>query len=188
MPAILLTPPAVEPVSLADAKTHLRVGHADEDNLIAQLIAAARRQVEAQTGLKLISQQWTVFRDDWPEAGIIDLPLHPVLAVDELSVFGDDDEKAVVDPAHYYVDAASRPARLRLRGARVWARPGRIANGIAITATAGFGADGDSVPEPLRQAILVLVAHWFEHRGAAGMPRPPLMVDDLLRPFREVRL
>lgn len=187
MPAILVTPPAVEPVSLADAKAHLRVGHADDDDLIARLIAAGRRQVEARTGMKLISQQWTVFRDDWPETGVIDLPLHPVLAVDELAVFGEDDTRATIDPAHYLADSASRPARLWLRGARVWARPGRIANGIAITVTAGFGPDGSHVPETLRQAILVLAAHWFAHRGDADMPRPPLLVDHLLQPFREVR-
>ena len=188
MPSLLVIPPAVEPVSLAEAKAHLRVGHADEDQLIATLVAAARRQVEARTGLVLVEQQWTVFRDDWPETGVIELPLAPVIAVDELAAYGEDDIKAVIDPPHYYADLASRPPRLMLRGSRVWARPGRIGNGVAITLTAGFGPAGDDVPEPLRQAILVLLAHWYDHRGNANPPRVPLTVDQLIRPFRAVRL
>ena len=75
-----------------------------------------------------------------------------------------------------------------LRGSRVWARPGRIANGIAITVTAGYGPAASSVPEPLRQAVLQLVAHWYEHRGNAVPPPIPLTIDPLIGPYRELRL
>ena len=64
MPSILVTPPALEPVSLAEAKAHLRVGHADEDGLIGALIAAARRLAESQTGLCLVAEPWECFGDD----------------------------------------------------------------------------------------------------------------------------
>ena len=188
MPSILVTPPAIEPVTLAEAKAHLRVGHGDEDALISMLIVSARRHVEAQTGLCLIAQGWTHFRDDWPDDGVLALPLAPLLAVDEIGVFGEDDIKAVIDPAHYYADTASRPPRLMLRGSRVWARPGRIGNGIAIELTAGFGTAASDVPEGLREAILQLTAHWFEHRGNANPPPAPLTVKTLLQPFREKRL
>jgi len=188
MPSILISPPALEPVSLAEAKAHLRISHADEDALISTLIAVARRHAEAQTGLVFVSQGWRHFRDDWPEDGVVELPLAPLLSVDEVAVYGDDDLKAVIDPAHYYVDAASRPPRLLLRGSRVWARPGRIGNGIAIEVTAGFGSTAADVPEPLRQALLQLVAHWYEHRGNSDPPPLPLTVAALLAPFREVRL
>lgn len=188
MPSILVTPPGIEPVTLGEAKAHLRVAHTDEDQLIGTLIAAARREIEARTGLALVEQAWTVYRDDWPDNGVIDLPLAPLKSVDELATYSDDDVKSTVDPAHYYVDAASRPPRLLLRGSRVWARPGRIGNGVAISVTAGFGPNADDVPESLRQAMLVLVAHWYDHRGDSRPPAPPLTVDALLRPFREARL
>ena len=187
MPSILVTPPAAEPVSLAEAKAHLRVAHADEDQIIGTLIIAARRHAEAQTGLALVSQQWRHFRDDWPDDGIVLLPLAPLLSVDEVAVYGDDDVKAVVDPAHYYMDAASRPPRLLLRGSRVWARPGRIGNGVAVLVTIGFGA-AVAVPAGLRQAVLQLVAHWYEHRGNANPPPAPLTAGTLLAPFRGLHL
>ena len=188
MPSILTTPPALEPVSLAEAKAHLRVGHADEDGTIGKLIVAARRQAEAQTGLALISQGWSHFRDDWPEDGTVELPLAPVIALDTVKVFGEDDTAAMIDPAHYYVDRLSRPARLLLRGSRVWARPGRIGNGIEIALTAGFGTIATDVPEQLRQAILQLVAHWYEHRGNGEDAAAPLAVADLFAAFRARRL
>ena len=67
MPSIQTSPPATEPVSLAEAKAHLRVTHNDDDAYITTLIKTARQGIEAQTGLGLISQGWSVFLDDWPE-------------------------------------------------------------------------------------------------------------------------
>ncbi len=188
MAAILVTAPAVEPVSTAEAKAHLRITHGEEDALIGALIASARRVAEARTGLLFLAQGWTLFRDRWPEDGVIGIPLAPLREVTELAVFGEEGEKAVIEPSHYVVDFASRPARLMLRGSRQWQRPGRAVNGIAVTVEAGFGAVPESVPPPLRQAVLMLVAHWYAHRGEAAAPGLPKAVDALLQPFREVRL
>jgi uncharacterized phiE125 gp8 family phage protein len=188
MAAILTLPPAAEPVSLAEAKAHLRITHNDEDALLGALIASARRIAEARTGLCFLAQGWTLFRDDWPEDGMIEIPLSPVMAVEELAVFGEDDEKAVIESSHYVVDLASRPSRLMLRGSRQWQRPGRRLNGIAVKLQAGFGPDAQSVPQPLRQAVLLVVAHLYAHRGDVQMPGLPASAEALLTLFREVRL
>lgn len=188
MPSILTSPPAIEPVSLAEAKAHLRIGHSDDDEAIARLIAAARRHVEAHTGLCLIAQGWSHFRDDWPETGIVELPQAPVSSVDEVIVYGDDDTPATIDPAHYHADLVSRRCRLLLRGSRYWARPGRIGNGIEIQVTAGFGAAATDVPAELRQAILELAGHWYAHRGDGDPPPLPLSAARLIDGFREIRL
>ena len=188
MPTILVTPPAAEPVSLADAKAHLRAEHAAEDELIGTLITTARRHAEAKTGLAFITQKWLHYRDGWPAESALPLPLAPLISIEEVAVFGADDIKAVLDPAHYCVDAASRPPRIVMRDARVWPAPGRIANGISVSATFGFGPGQDDVPEQLRQAVLLLVAHWYDHRGNANPPPVPLTVAALLAPFREARL
>ena len=78
------------------------------------------------------------------------------------------------------------------QGALVWPKPGRIANGIEIAFTAGYGDAAADVPEPIRHAILLLVAHWHEHRspfevGHLAQP-PPDMVAELLAPYRTMRL
>ena len=186
MGAILVQAPASEPVSLAEAKAQLRIVGSDDDPLLASLITAARRVVEARTGLCLMAQVWACFRDGWPADGVIALPVAPVIAVDEIGVHGEDDEKAVIDPAHYILDAASRPARVMLRGSRLWPPPGRAVNGIAIRVEAGFGAAED-VPQPLRQAVLMLVAHFFAQRGDEAGPALPLGLGALLDPYRLVR-
>ena len=187
MTSIMVNPPSAEPVPLAEAKAHLRVGHNDEDALISALIASARRVVEARTGLLLMAQVWTAFRDGWPEDGTLELPLWPVRVVDEIAVFGEDDQKAPVDPAHYVVDLVSRPARIMLRGSRQWQRPGRRMNGIGIRLQVGY-ATADSVPPPLRQAVLMMVAHWYNHRGDETPPGLPASLAAVLALYRTVRL
>ncbi|MBI2720363.1 MAG: phage head-tail connector protein [Rhizobiales bacterium] len=188
MPSILTAPPAIEPVTLAEAKTHLRVGQADDDEFIGTLIVAARRQIEAQTGLALVSQGWSYFRDAWPECGSVELPLAPLIAVTAVTVYGDDDTSAEIDPAHYYVDRASRPPRLVLRGSRVWPVPGRAGNGIEVALTAGFGTAASAVPEDLRLGLKQLIAHWFENRGTGREPDLPLTVSTVIARYREMRL
>jgi uncharacterized phiE125 gp8 family phage protein len=184
MPAIQTSPPAMEPVSLAEAKAHLRVTHNDDDAYISTLIKTARQSIEAQTGLGLISQGWSVFLDDWPEKGIIELPLAPVLDIADIKVHGEDDTFAITDPSHYYEDKVSRPARIILRGSRSWVAPGRVANGIEILLTIGF----TSVPEPLREAVLQLVGHWHERRGDEAVDEKPFRIAQLIQPYRELRL
>ena len=184
MPSILTSPPAAEPVTLAEAKAHLRVTHGDDDIYISTLIKTARQSIEAQTGLGLVSQGWSVFLDDWPEQGVIELPLAPVLDIADIRVHGEDDISATIDPAHYYEDKVSRPARIILRGSRNWVRPGRVANGIEILLTIGF----TNVPEPLRQAVLQLVGHWHERRGDETADEKPFHLAQLIRPYRELRL
>lgn len=187
MPSILTAPPAVEPVSLAEAKAHLRIAHTDEDDLIGKLIVAARRHLELETGLVFVTQGWSCFRDAWPPGSAVPLPLAPVQAVGDVKVYGEDDVASIVDPAHYFLDNVSRPPRLILRGQRLWPIPGRFGNGIEIEVTAGFGNAASDVPQPLREAMLLLVAHWYGHRGDAEA-RLPLGLDALIDQFREKRL
>ena len=188
MSSILTTPPAVEPVTLAEAKLHLRIGHDDDDDFISTLIVSARRVAEAQTGLALIAQGWSCFRDGWPETGVVDLPLAPLIAIGAVTVFGEDDSAAIIDPANYYADAVSRPPRLLPRGSRLWPVPGRLGNGIEIALTAGFGAAPSNVPEDLRNALKQLVAHWYENRGTGREPDLPLTVSTVISRYREMRL
>jgi uncharacterized phiE125 gp8 family phage protein len=187
MSLLLTAPPAVEPVVLSEVKAHLRVTHTDDDIYISTLIVSARRRVEAATGLKLITQGWSQFLNCWPDGGMVDLELKPVSAINDVVIFGDTDAPATIDPAHYFLDATSNPARLIFRQGRNPAPPGRRAKGIEIRVIAGFGV-AVSVPQELKQAILVLVADQFAHRGDDAARVMPPDVLDLLNPYRVMRL
>ncbi|MCP5088318.1 MAG: hypothetical protein GY952_16120, partial [Rhodobacteraceae bacterium] len=78
MTTALLSKPAVEPVTLSEAKTHLRVDGADEDALIGELILAARQYQEQVTGVFPITQTWRQYEDCWPLSGQLQLKPWPV--------------------------------------------------------------------------------------------------------------
>ncbi len=192
MPVILTTPPPIEPLSLAQAKEHLKVESNADDNLINRLIATARQQVEKQIDKVLIDQTWSIYLDDWPGNSEIRLPVGPVTQVNELRTYSDDDIASPIDPAHFFTDLVSAPQRLVLRGSRIWQKPGRVAGGIEIEVIAGYGPDGASVPAPLRTAMLVLIAHWHENRqpDCSGSPVGSIAstLQNLLGPYKRVRL
>jgi uncharacterized phiE125 gp8 family phage protein len=188
MAHILVTPPSVEPLLLGEAKAHLRVTHADDDDFINRLIVAARRQVEMRTGLRLIQQVWRVTYDRWTEDGTLRLPVGPVLGVNSFRVIGADDVSVTIDPAHYTLDEVSVPARLALRPGRAVPSPGRRFNGIELTVTVGFGAAASSVPQELKQAMLLMVGSWFAHRGEGGEETLSLVAQDIMRSFRVRRI
>jgi len=195
MPLILISAPAVEPVTLAEAKAHLRVDDTAEDTLIASLIVTSRLHVEAVAGLALVTQSWSWYIDAWPPglAGhAVRLPLRPVQSIEAVRLYDEAGTAATLDPATYFLDGTAAPPRLIRHGAVPWTRPGRVANGIEIAFTAGYGNAAADVPAPIRQAVLLLVAHWYEHRspleeGAHPAPLPD-MVSDLLAPYRAARL
>lgn len=186
MTAILTDPPSAEPVTLAAAKRHLRVDGADEDATILDLIVAARRHVEATTGRALLEQGWRIVRDDVRPAGIVRLEPAPVMSVDAVTLRAMDGTARVLAASDYVVDLPSSRIRI-LPGAR----PAFSACQVEIDITAGYGTEPAHVPAPLRQAILMLVAHWFSHREAALVPVPEALdlgVDSLIRPYRATRV
>jgi len=71
MTSILLIAPPIEPISLDEVKTFLRVETGDDDALIAALIAAAHLHIESQTQLALVTQSWRLVFDCWPRHGRI---------------------------------------------------------------------------------------------------------------------
>ena len=191
MALVMTAAPAAEPISVAEAKAHLRVDADDEDTLIASLIVAGRTLIERNLGLALVTQGWSYFLDHWPERGCISLPLTPVQAVSAVTVHDEDGGATVLDASSYAVDVLSAPARLTLTSATpsVVTRP---FNAFEVAFTAGYGDAATDVPQPIRQAVLLLVAHWFEHREpvafGASPQQVPAIVAGLLQPYRRVRL
>jgi hypothetical protein len=206
MNAILITPPAAEPVALADAKAWLRIDTNAEDTAISALIAAARQAVEAATRRCLVTQGWRIVLDAWPFVGAADgslgalrltappallearLPLAPLATVSAVRVYDAGGQPQALAAALWRLADAPDKARLVFTAAPP--NPGVVAGGIEIDVVAGYGAASD-VPAALRQAILMLVADWFENRGdadAGGPQNLPKRVTTLVAPYRRGRL
>lgn len=189
MTPILLQPPAVEPLSLAEAKAWLRVDHADEDDLIAGLVVSARAMVETFTRCVLIEQTWRVTLDDWPPDRVVRLAPGPFRSLVAARVIAADETAQPVAPSHYALDASPHAARLRILGDAP--RPGRLIAGVEIDFMAGYGPSASDVPAPLRQAIRLLVARLYERRGDSDVETGAAFPADLaalLAPWRRARL
>lgn len=189
MSSILLTAPAAEPLTLAEARAFLRVETADDDDVIAALVAGARLHIEAQTRRALITQSWRVVLDEWPASERIEVRPAPLQAVTAARVLDADGNAQALD-VQSFVPVLNGSALAFVP----WAvpAPGRIAAGIELDVRVGHGDAANNVPEPLRQALRLLVAHWYENRGltAAGheVAVLPASVSSLIAPYRVLSL
>ena len=199
MPVVELTAPAVEPVSLAEAKAFLRVGHSDEDALIALMIRAARTGVESVTGRALIARDFRETLDGWPlsrfsacgSAFAIARP--PLAAVSEVRVRDHAGAEIVWDPREYRIDPDSDPGRLIALAPFGFPRPAKRAASVEIDFTAGYGVSADGIPAPLREAILIYAGRLYARAEPAeaalrGEGDPGETVMRLLNPYRSRRL
>ncbi|MGQ7792922.1 head-tail connector protein [Faunimonas sp. B44] len=179
-----LAGPAVEPVLLAEAKAHLRLDTDDEDELVGALIVAARVAVETEMRAVTVAQDWRIGIEDWRTGYAVAIPVLPLLAVTEIRAI--DTGTVSVIPAEDYL---VHPAEGAVRLLREQHPPPK---GWEIDFTAGWGTSGVDVPQPIRLAIRMLVAHWYENRSPAmSSDRPlegPAGWRALIAPYRRMRL
>lgn len=189
----LITPPVNLALSLVDAKKHLRVDLAEDDDLITDLIKAAIAQTEDLTSRKLITQTWQFFLDRFPFGRMIELPFAPVQSVTSIKSTDQDGAETTQDNTEYIVDVVTTRARIVLKEDFDWPDPDvdlQEANAVKIQFIVGFGDDDTDVPGNLRSAVKLLVGHLYENREAVSL-RPgssfqtlPMGYDALIAPFR----
>lgn len=159
-----VSPPAVEPVTLADAKEHLRVTEGDEDDYISALVIMAREMCEEYQRRSYITAGFEFWLRAFPGREII-LPRSPLLSVTEVSYFTSDDTETIVDAAVYTVDDATKPGRIVLAESATWPTATlRSSKGVKIAFTAGYGPIASDVPERMIHAIKLIVGNFFEER------------------------
>lgn len=192
----VLVEPTVEPITLAEAKLHLRVDHSDEDALITALITAARVHVERYTRRTLTYTAYRMLLDVFPID--IRLPRSPAVsaaantvtgiayATPRIRYYDDDDSLQTLTyaGADFELLLANNPPLLVLPALGDWPTVYTGHRGaVEIDWIAGYGAAASSVPQPLRIAIRMLVAHWYEQREAVAagtMSEVPLAVQSLM--------
>lgn len=191
MISYLLAGPAEEPVSLVETKAFLRLDSDAEDGLVTTLIAAARLHVEGSTGRALVRQSWRLVLDRWPVERVVRLPVAPLIELTGIRVFDEQDDEHVIGLGQFQAETAVAPARLLLSGNVTGMPVLRERLGIEIDYVAGYG-EAEDVPRDLKQAVLALVAHWFEHRDAVIVAGSGAVVpagfDRLVAGYRQVRL
>lgn len=189
MAKALIVPPSGLPVSLEAIKAHLRVESGDEDDYVADLALAASAHVESHCGICLLSQTWRHYRDEFPADGRMTIEARPLQSVVSVIVYDAQGQPQTVDPQSYTLDRFANPARLHFSGI---VPPGKAPNGVEIDIVCGFGDTGADVPDEIKRAILVLVAHWHSMRGSAADAAKTGLVPDgfdrLTAPWRGVRL
>lgn len=187
MAAVLIVPPAGEPLSLLEAKNYLRVDHEADDALIASMIAASRVQVEMRTRRALMTQTWRIVLDRWPASGKIVSPVSPLREVIAARVRNASGEELTLDPDIFMPNTARSPALISFDATRV-THTEQMSSGIEIDIEAGYGA-ANVVPSPLLQAIRLLLARAYEYRGEGDRNTPlPEGIADLIAPYRVVSL
>lgn len=161
----LVTAPTQEPVSLDELKAHMRVEIDDDDMEIAALGRSAREMVEAQTGLKLITQTWKLYLDDFP-GDAIRIPIVPVASVTHVKYYNSANTLTTWSSGEWESDAASsteRPTRVAPKHGYSWPSAYDRFNAVEVQCIVGYGDPAD-VPQALRHAIMIIAATWYEHR------------------------
>ena len=181
----LTTGPTAEPITNAEAKDHLRVDAATEDNLIETLITVAREQFELETGRVLMTQTWEQLFDYFPaEITLLRFPVQSITSIKYLDTDGTEQTLATTE---YVVDIKSEPTRIVEEFGKDWPVTRDTVNAVTVTFVAGY-VDAASVPESIKSAIKLLLSHLFENREAVvfgGSPVPlPLGYERLMAPHR----
>ncbi len=187
MPSALITSSTAEPVTLAEAKLHLRVDDNADDVLIGALITAARQHAEHDTRRALVTQTWKLVLDAFPES-VITLDRAPVSAVVSVVYTDLNGVSQTLAPGGYQLDAVTEPCRLVPAYGNRWPATREQINAVAVTYTCGYGAP-EAVPESIKRWMLLRIGALYENReevltGRAITLAPLPFVDALLAPYR----
>lgn len=185
--------PAQEPMSLAEAKDHLRETGADQDGLIAGYILSAREYVENATHRKMITQTLDFTIDHywpcWAYRYRIDLPIAPVASITSISYVDTTGATQTLAADQYVAVLTGSVPYIEPAYGVTW--PQVRCQGAAITVRFVAGGTLSQVPNPLMQAMRMLIGHWYNVResvGAVTTSEIPMGVEALMSPYRNSRV
>ena len=191
MPLQLRAGPAQEPVSLLEAKNFMRLDSSQDDVLVSTLITAARIHIETTIGKVLVTESWSYFLDKWPKSKVIYFPLDPIQTIEEIRFHTTDDTFIVLSSDEYSTDFVSNHPRLLFNGTKPAGSSQKL-NQLEIRFLAGYGDTPEDVPADLKQALLMLAAHWFEQRDpiafGGSFAEVPRTIQALLNNYKKYKV
>lgn len=159
--------PALEPVSLDEAKLHLRIDTDEEDTLIASYIQAAREYCEGFQNRAYINTTFEYSLDAFPSDDVIKIPINPLVSVTSIDYYDTSDVKTTMSASDYLVECDEFESQISLKYSKTWPsttlRPHR---GVVITFVSGYGATAASTPEAVRNSMRLLIGDSYEYREA----------------------
>ena len=186
----LITAPASELITTTNAKLHLKVSGSSEDTYIDSLVEVATKMVEEYTGRALITQTWEQYFDDLPQyQDYVELHKGPVQSITSFKYFLNDTE-STFNSAKYNLDDAAIFPRVYLDDDETWPNLDVRRNAVTIRFVAGYGDAATDVPEPLIQAVRMLIGYLYQNREDRIGRSPfktaalPQAVSYLCQPYR----
>jgi uncharacterized phiE125 gp8 family phage protein len=161
--------PATEPITTAEAKTHLRVDISDDDTYIDTLITAARKFCEEYCNRVFITQTWIQNEDYW--CNPIELKVNPIVSLTSLKYYdADESQQTITDSsANFQKDFLSDVGNIYEGLTNGFPSLGETINPIEIITVCGYGAASD-VPQDIKHAIKIMVSHFYENREFVNVP------------------
>lgn len=158
------TAAASNAVNVAEAKSHLRVSHSNDDTYIGNLIKAAEGAVENYANRKLVASTFDMKLEDFPNGGII-LPYSPVTSITHIKYYDTDNTQQTWASTNYYYNLAEEPVKIEYVDGDYPDVYDYRSDNVEVRFVCGY----TTVPEGLRQAILLLIGDMYEMR--MDMPR-----------------
>lgn len=193
---VLVTAPTIEPVTLTEVKSHLRITHSDEDTLLDAFISSARVYTEKYLSRSLISQTWDFNYNLFPaNDDAIEVPLPPLKSVTSVKYYDSDEVQQTWDDTKYTVDTDAEPALIYANMDESYPSTRIFRKSVTVRAVTGYADSGaspvdlaDNIPSTIKTAIQMLVAHLYENREVAmvGLTanETPMSYQTLLAPYR----
>ena len=182
------TPPFAEPITLAEAKSHLRVTGSQDDGYISGLIVLARLRIEQLTGFTPVNTIYEVTLDALADE--IKLPRAPVGAISCVKLYDQADAETTVSSSVYRLRGdRNQTSAVVLKDDQSWPDVTlRSSGGVVVCFIAGTGISASNVPETIKHACKMLVGHYFENREplvtGTIVSRVPDTVEALLSSYR----
>ncbi len=166
----IATAPTTEPITLTEAKKQCEVADAVDhhDTELMSKVTAARQFVERVLNRQLVTATWDLKLDRFPCATEpLLVPLAPLASVTSITYLDSAGTLTTWSSASYRVSTSREPGRIVPAFGQTYPTTRNTIDAVTVRFVAGFGA-ASAVPQGLKDAMLLLIRHWFENKSPVG--------------------